>query len=144
MGVERLEFGSSLSGLLVDGIDGTPYVGATVRMTKDKGIVVEVPYLPDIGIAQFDHVQEWFGSRTPPNNMLLLTHEGTISLFGITWSGHSETWGGSRASVGSLRPALTVLGRRDAELAAPLVMNEMHSWSDGLNAWSGLSSVRTE
>lgn len=144
MGVERLEFGSSLSGLLVDGVDGTPYVGATIRMTKDKGIVVEVPYLPDRGIAQFDHVQEWFGSRTPPNNMLLLTHEGAISLFDITWSGHSETWGGSRASVGSLRPTLAVLSRRDAELAAPLVMNEMHSWADGLNEWSSLSSVRTE
>lgn len=144
MGVERLEFGDSLSGLLVDGVDGTPYVGATIRMTKDKGIVVEVPYLPDRGIEQFDHVQAWFGSRTPPTSMLLLTHAGTISLFDITWSGHSETWGGSRASVGSLRPTLAVLGRRDAGLPTPLVMKEMHSWADGLNAWSGLSSVRTE
>lgn len=144
MGIERLEFGDSLSGLLVDGIDGTPYVGATIRMAKDKGVVVEVPYLPDRGVEQFDHVQAWFESRTPPTNMLLLTPEGTISLLDITWSGHSETWGGSRASVGSLRPTLTVLGRRDAELPAPLVMNEMHSWVDGLNAWSGLSSVRTE
>lgn len=113
-------------------------------MTKDRGIVVEVPYLPDRGIEQFDHVQAWFGSRTPPTSMLLLTHEGTISLFDITWSSHSETWGGSRASVGSLRPTLTVLGRRDAGLPSPLVMNEMHSWADGLNAWSGLSAVRTE
>lgn len=144
MGIERLEFGDSRSGLLVDGVDGTPYVGATIRMTKDKGIVVEVPYLPDRGIEQFDHVQAWFGSRTPPTTMLLLTHEGTISLFDIAWSGHSETWGGSRASVGSLRPTLTVLGRREAKLPAPLFMNEMHSWVDGLNEWSGLSSVRTE
>lgn len=144
MGIEHLEFGDSLSGLLIDGIEGTPYVGATIRMTRDKGIVVEVPYLLDRGIEQFDHVQEWFGGPTPPTNMLLQTHDGTISLFDIEWSGHSEVWGGSRASVGSLRPTLTVLGRRDAELPTPLLMNEMHSWIDGLNEWSGLSSVRTE
>lgn len=144
MGVERLEFGDSLSGLLVDGVDGTPYVGATVRMTKDRGMVVEVPYLPDRGIEQFDQVQAWLESRTPPTNMLLLTHDGTISLFDIAWSGHSETWDGSRASVGSLRPALAVLGRRETDLATPLIMKEMHSWLDGLNEWSGLTSVNTE
>lgn len=144
MGVKRLEFGDSLSGLLIDGVDGTPYVGATIRMTRDRGIVVEVPYLQDRGVEQFDHVRAWFQSQTPPANMLLLTHEGTVSLFDVAWSGHSETWGGSRASIGSLCPVLTVMEYRNADLATPLVMHEMSSWLDGLNRWSGLSSVRTE
>lgn len=144
MAVDRLEFGDSLSGLLSDGIDGTPYVGATLRMTKDKGVVVEVPYLPSLDVEQFDHVRAWLGSRTPPTNMLFLTHHGAVALFDIAWSGHAETWGGSSTSVGSLRPALTVLRRRAADLSAPLVMKELHSRIDGLNKWSGLSSVNTE
>lgn len=144
MGVKHLEFGDSLSGLLVDGIAGTPYVGATIRMTRDRGIVVEVPYLPDGGTGQFDHVQAWFDSQTPPTNMFLLTYEGPISLFDITWSGYSKVFGGIRTSVGSLRPTLTVLGHRDGELTDELHVTEMHSWLDGLNEWSGLSSMRTD
>lgn len=144
MPVEDLQFGDSISGLLVDGVDGTPYVGATIRMTKDKGVTVEVPYLPDRGVQQFDHVQAWFDSRTPPHNMLMLTPTGSISLFDIAWSGHSETWGATRTSLGTLKPELAVLGHRDPPLVDALVMKELHSWLDGLNEWSHLTSVRTE
>lgn len=143
MTVGDLEFGDSMSGLLIDGVDGTPYVGAALRMTKDRGVVIEVPYLPSNAAEQFDHVRAWFDSRTPPTNMIMLTPMGTISLFDITWSGHSENWGGRRASVGTLRPDLTVLGYRDGDLSAALVMNEMHSWMDGLNDWSDASAVET-
>jgi len=76
--------------------------------------------------------------------MLLLAPEGTISLFNIAWSGHSETWGGRRSSIGSLRPTLAVLGDRDGALADPLVMGEMHSRLDGLNEWSRLSAVSSD
>ena len=76
--------------------------------------------------------------------MLLLTPKGTISLFDIAWSGHSENWGGTRASIGSVRPALAVLGDRDGALADPLVMSEMHSRLDGLNEWSRLSAVSSD
>lgn len=143
MSVEHLDFGDSLSGLLADGVDGTPYVGATIQMSEDKGVVVEVPYLSGTGIEQFDHVQAWFGSQKPPDNMLFITHEGVISLFGNSWSGYSEVWGGSRTSMGLLRPSLAVLGEREGPLSSPLVMSEMSSWLDGLNELSGLSSVRT-
>lgn len=144
MPIGDIEFGDSISGLLVDGVEGTPYVGATLRMTQAAGVTVEVPYLPDRKIEQFDHVQAWFDSRTPPSNMLLLTPTGTISLFDIAWSGHSTTLGGARASLGTLKPDLAVLGHRDPPLADALVMKELHSLIDGLNEWSGLSSVRTE
>lgn len=144
MGVKQLEFGDSLSGLLVDGIKGTPYVGATIQMTRDKGVVVEVPYLPHEGTGQFDHVQSWFDSQTSPTNMRLLTHDGTISLFDIRWTGYSKVYAGTRASVGLLQPTLTVLGHRDGELTDELHVTEMHSWLDGLNTWSGLSSVQPD
>jgi hypothetical protein len=140
----RLEFGDSLSGLLIDGVADTPYVGATFQLTRDKGVMVEVPYLPSRDVAQFGHVQAWFTDQSPPTNMLLLTPAGTVSLFDIGWNGHSENWGGTRASIGSVRPSLAVLGDRDGELADPLVMGEMHSRLDGLNEWSRLSAVSRE
>lgn len=76
--------------------------------------------------------------------MLLLTPEGTVSLFDIAWSGHSENGGGTRASIGSVRPAVAVLSDRDGPIANPLVMGEMHSRLDGLNEWSRLSAMSSE
>jgi len=144
MGMRHLEFSDSLSGLLIDGVADTPYVGAAFQLTRDKGVTVDVPYLSSRSVAQFGHVQAWFTDQSPPTNMVLLTQEGTISLFDIAWSGHSENWGGRRASIGSLRPALAVLGDRDGALADPLVMSEMHSRLDGLNEWSRLSAVSSD
>ena len=139
--MKRLDFGDSLSGLLIDGVDGTPYVGATIRMTQERGVAVEVPYLPDPGIEQFSHVLTWFRDQKPPSNMLFATREGTVSLFDVTWSGQAETWGGSRTSVGTLRPTVSVFGMRRGPLESPLVMEELRSRLDGLNVWSRLSSL---
>ncbi|MFU8946171.1 hypothetical protein ACLRGF_05485 [Mycetocola zhadangensis] len=141
MGMRHLEFGDSLSGLLIDGVADTPYVGAGFKLTRDKGVTVEVPYLSSRDVTQFSHVQAWFNDQAPPTNMLLLTPEGTISLFDIAWSGHSESWGGRRTSIGTMRPDLAVLAPRDGALDDPLVMAEMHSRLDGLNEWSRLSAV---
>lgn len=45
MGNFHLDFDESLSGLLDDGVEGTPFVGATIRIDRHKGLVVEIPYL---------------------------------------------------------------------------------------------------
>src|SRR5699024_3843665 len=119
MGMRRLEFDDHLSGLLVDGVAATPFVGATLRFTRDQGITVEVPYVADSEVTQFRHVQSWFKDQSPPKNMLLVTQEGTVSLFDIKWSGYSENWGATRTSVGTMRPALAVLGNRRGELTDP-------------------------
>ncbi|MDR5699962.1 ApeA N-terminal domain 1-containing protein [Agromyces aerolatus] len=141
MAMERIEFGDSITGLVIDGVEGTPFVGATLRLTREQGVVVEVPYLSGWAVEQFEHVRAWFKSQTPPKNMLLLTPQGTFSLFDVQWSGHSENWGGRRTSIGTVRPTLTVLGDRDGTLADPLLMNEMHSRIDGLNEWVRSSAV---
>ena len=142
--MRRLEFGESFSGLLIDGVDDTPYVGANFQLTRESGVSVEVPYLSSPGIDQFSHVQSWFRDQAPPTNMLLLTPEGSISLFDVAWSGHSENWGGHRASIGSMRPALAVLGDRDGPLADPLLMGEMRSRMDGLTEWARLTAVSSD
>lgn len=144
MSMRSINFGDSLSGLLIDGVEDTPYVGAALRLTRDKGVMLEVPYLSAPDAAQFGHVQAWFKVQSPPANMLILTPEGTVSLFDIAWSGHSESWAGRRASIGSVRPAVAVFGDRDGALAASLVMGELHSRLDGLNEWSRLSAVRDD
>lgn len=144
MAMRRLEFGESLTGLLIDGVRGTPFVGATLRLTREQGVTVEVPYLSNPEADQFDHVRAWFGSQSPPENMLLVTSEGTISLCGVSWSGYSENWGGARTSLGKLRPSITVLGPRDADLTEPLVMGELRSRLDALNEWADLSSITSE
>ena len=78
----QLEIGDSISGLLTDGVEGTPWVGATIKMDRRRGLVVEVPYLQGADDGQFDHVRHWFESRKAPTNMELLTPEGAIGLFG--------------------------------------------------------------
>lgn len=141
MGMRRLEFGDHFSGLLVDGAEATPFVGAMLRLTRDKGITVEVPYVADSAVPQFGHVQAWFKDQSPPKNMLLVTPEGTISLFDVAWSGHSENWGGMRTSIGTMRPDLAVLDTRRGELTDPLLIAEMHSRLDGLNEWARHSAM---
>ena len=67
----QLEIGDSISGLLADGVEGTPWVGATIKMDRHRGLLVEVPYLQGADDGQFDHVRHWFESRKAPTNMEL-------------------------------------------------------------------------
>lgn len=141
MSMPHLEFGDSVAGLLVDGVEETPYVGATLRLVHPDGVEVEVPYLSRHSAPQFTNVDEWFSTQTPPKNMRMITPRGAVSLFDISWGGHSETWGGVNTSVGTLRPTEAVLGRRDGPLGDPLEMTRMYSRIDGLNEWTRLGSV---
>jgi hypothetical protein len=141
MAMSRLEFGDSLAGLLVDGVKETPYTGGTLKMQAADGVVIEVPYVRG---DQFEHVETWFRKQSPPSNMRLITHEGTIDLFEVRWNGHSETTG-RRASQGTLRPRETVLHPRDGAPSDPLVVTTVRSRIDGLNQWireSSLSQIR--
>jgi len=66
--VEHLDFGDSLAGLLVDGVEATPYVGATLRLSH-TGVEVEIPYLPGFEVDQFAHVDDWFRRMKPQENL---------------------------------------------------------------------------
>jgi len=58
-----------------------------------------------------------------------------VSLFDVSWGGHSENWGGIRTSRGTLRPSEAVLGLRDGPLADSLEIEQLHSRLDGLTIW---------
>ena len=141
MGNFHLDFDESLSGLLDDGVEGTPFVGATIRIDRHKGLVVEIPYLLGTDNQQFEHVRRWFTSRKAPTNMELLTPEGCVSLFGITWLEHRESYGRANASIGRLQPSVAVFDSREGSFEDPLLMDELYSWFDGLNDWSELTAV---
>ena len=140
MAVEKLPFGKSLAGLLVDGVTETPYAGSTLRMDEPNGAVIEVPYIQHDSAGQFKSVQEWFSTRTPPENMLLKTAEGDVSLFEVQWFGHSMK-SGHGVSLGKLRPTEIVLARREADLSTPLLLAVVRSHIDGLKEWSGFTAI---
>lgn len=140
--VEHLDFGDSLAGLLVDGVETTPYFGATLRLS-DTGVEVEIPYLPGSAVDQFAHVDEWFRRMNPQENLLLRTREGNVMLYGCRWAGHSEA-AGSRIGSGRIAPQETLLFERDGALSDPLTIKTCRTRMDGLNRWSRLSAVESE
>lgn len=143
MAIDSLEFGDSLAGLLVDGVEETPYAGATLKLVSPGGVRVEVPYISYDETGQFRQVQEWFDTMTPPPNMLLYTEDGPASLFATRWQGHSERLGNS-VSLGTLAPEETVLAIRDGALADPLKVARAQSKLDGLNTWLGATAIEVE
>ena len=132
--------GDALTGLLSDGIDETPWVVGTLQADRDRGVSVEIPYLRHDEAEQFAHVDRWFRDRNPPRNLLMLTPSGLVSLFGISWGGHSD--GG--LSTGRLRPAEVVLHGRDGELEDALMVRTLRSELDGLNEWAQASAIDTD
>lgn len=140
MAITSLTPGQSYVGLLIDGVTGTPFTGATLRM-EDKGPVVDVPFISHDETGQFSHVDAWFRTQTPPQNLILHTPDGVIGLYGITWRGHSVRSG---VSLGQLSPSETVLGRYDAPLTEPLKIVETRSTVDGLREWTRLYGIESD
>jgi hypothetical protein len=72
-----------------------------------------------------------------------MSTEGPISLFGVRWSGHSSSSGG-RSARGSIRVQEAVTAERDGDLTDGLELRQVRSWIDGLNNWTGLTSVTSD
>lgn len=138
----ELEVGDSMAVLLVDGVEATPYVGATLRMTEN-GVEVEVPYLPGFVVPQFAGVDHWFRQMSPPDNVLVHTREGNIVLYGCRWRGHSDA-AGSRVGSGRFAATEALLNDRDSTLADPLTVKSCQSRADGLNRWSRMTAFASE
>lgn len=140
MALEHLEFGDSIAGLLIDGVEETPYIGATLKLVDPDGVRVEVPYITHGRTDQFTHVEKWFDDQAPPDNLQLDTEDGPISLYGLRWSGYAQRLGDGHAR-GTLTPSETVLGTRDGKLADALEIDTVRSRLDALNRWTRVSAV---
>src|SRR5690606_2670701 len=113
MALETLEIGQSVAGLLVDGVESTAYTGATLKHERPSGLIVEVPFVYGDPTEQFSHVADWFNNQQPPTNMWLMTHEGTVGLYGVRWRGHSMKSG---VSLGKLSPREALFGSSTAAI----------------------------
>lgn len=139
MGIETFATGDSITGLLVDGAELTPYTGATLKMEPARGVIVEIPFIENDSSGQFNHVSDWFMTQSPPANMYLLTPDGNIGLFGNRWKGHAVQ---NSVTLGKVMPRETVLGPCEASLNETLVLNEVCSQIDGLQAWTQMKSLK--
>lgn len=138
----ELNVGDSLAVLLMDGVEATPYVGATLRMTE-RGVEVEVPHLHGHAADQFSHVDDWFRKMSLPENMVAHTREGAIYLFGCRWSGYSPA-SGTRVGTGKFRVTEALLNEWDARLSSQFVVQICRSQADGMIRWSRRTAVTTD
>jgi hypothetical protein len=138
----ELEAGSQRTGLLVDGLEGTPYVVATLSHDPAGKIGATVPFLPD-GSPQFVSAREWFdlrGSRLPPN-LLFEDERGAVSLYGA--STHFSSIG-TGISVGKFTAENIIFARTVNALEDELKVQAFRSKIDGLTEWLGGRAISVE
>ncbi|MEU7223833.1 hypothetical protein [Streptomyces chrestomyceticus] len=141
MGTRRsVQFGDVITGMLVDGVDGTPYVAATLLVDEQLGVRLEVPYITTSDTAAGETPGEWFETKCPPKNLLLIALEGNISLFDCRYSGHTVRHPAGIA-VGKITPADVVLQDRKGDHSDPLEVKELRSDIDGLTEWTGFTAI---
>jgi hypothetical protein len=61
--LDHLELGSVFPALFIDGVEATPYVVGTLRLTE-RGVGIQVPYAKDE--PEFANVQAWFSDQREP------------------------------------------------------------------------------
>lgn len=138
MGINHLEFGDSVTGLLADSL--SPRTAGTLFVRQNEGMHVEIPYLAEGEPAHFGHVAAWFHNQDPPRNLTLQSRDGFVSLFGLRWDGGTRNLN-TDFGHGVLRPEVVVLSARDGDANDDLVVDELTSNVDGLNRWSGMTSL---
>lgn len=138
MDSNSLTNGDSVAGLLVDGTEGTPYVGASLKIDSDRGILLQIPYIDHPEVQQFKHVNEWFKNREMPLNMILQTVEGDLGLFGNRWKGYKTT---NTQSLGTVVPSELLIGEYEGDLSDPLLLDEVRTRIDGLAEWTSIRSI---
>lgn len=87
---EDLELGAVVPALFVDGHEETPWVVGTLTLT-DSGVQVALPYVSRQD--QFKTISEWINGETPPANLQVESNNLRMSLFGLRYSGHTESLG---------------------------------------------------
>jgi len=136
-----IEFCESITGMLVDGLNGTPYVAASLVFNEPNGPQIEVPYLDLLGESGLENAAEWFSSRNPPKNLLLISLDGNISAFDCRYSGHTVNYPRG-IGIGKITPTELVLSNRDGDLSEPLIVKELRSYLDGLIEWTRYGAIK--
>jgi hypothetical protein len=133
---ERLTLSTSISGLLVDGVEGTPGIAATLAVTE-AGVQLTIPHVE--GDPQFQQVSHWLEAGDGDTNLIFQSHAATVSLFALRLSSRQGQFGGVSESQFIAEDA--VMMHRDGPIPDPLLVEEVRSEIDGLLEWSRLKSV---
>lgn len=134
--------GVPVGGLIADGLDDTPYIGATLTASAEMGIRLEIPFTDHPSVHQFDHVKRWLRTETPPTNLAFLVRGAVVSLFGLRVAGWSQPSHG--AALLMLQASECVLAQRDGPLTDPFAVTSTRSLLDGLNDWAHITAVSSE
>ena len=138
---KHIEAGKAYAGLLIDGVEGTPYVVATLTLTEETGLLVEVPYTTAKDADQFRSVEDWFESRNLPEAFQFRGDELEMTLYGCRMSGRTRHFGRELA-VGRFIAESAVVGRR--ELSRAFDVEVVRSRVDGLREWTGFTATEVE
>ncbi|RBO70535.1 hypothetical protein [Microbacterium sp. H6] len=138
---KHIEADKAYAGLLIDGVDGTPYVVATLTLTPKNGLLVEVPYMMSGGGEQFSSAKRWFESDALPDAFQFKGDDLEVTLYGCRVSGRTRHFGRDLA-VGRFVAASVVLGMRTID--QPFAVDTIRSRVDGLREWTGFTATRIE
>ncbi|MHA7263736.1 ApeA N-terminal domain 1-containing protein [Arthrobacter sp. TMN-37] len=131
--------GDSLPGLLIDGIEESPWVTGVLTFEAVQGITLSIPFLR--GSDQFSTVSGWVSTNTCPPNLVLLTGSGRFSLHGCRVGSSSVNFGGSGFSTLQIVPHEVVYKDRDGDFEDELLVTELRSHIDGLAEWTNFAAT---
>ncbi|OLT31099.1 hypothetical protein BJF82_12050 [Kytococcus sp. CUA-901] len=124
--------------MLIDGVDGTPFVAGTLSYEDGDGPLIQVPYVP--GDDQFAVPQSWFDERHPvPAALWFQDPDGAVMLAGVRWRGNR----GAGVSVGRLEANLAIFERPRA-VADEYRVRTVTSRIDGLHEFAGFESITSD
>lgn len=133
------KMGDTVPGLIVDNVEGTPYVTGLLAFEELKGVTLTIPFLQQA--PQFASVKGWVRDGKPPSNLQLLTDGGRFTLYGCRTSGSKINFGGQGFSTVQVTPREIVFKDRDGDFEDALEVTELRSHIDGLTEWTNMGAT---
>lgn len=92
-----LELGTTTFGILVDGYEETQYLPCTLSVSEFGRIAIEVnfPYIEPFNLSSSGQYL-WVNGKPIPNRMSFLHSGGAVELFGILFTGASNSFGAAK------------------------------------------------
>lgn len=147
MKIEELPPGESLAGYIVDGIEDTPYIGATLVVDEYWGPLLSFSHpmmhgLDERGSAQFSAMAKWAedASSIPPV-LVFVCAEGRAAFFNCGFLRSKENW--AFGVNFTLRPETILYGTFEVPFGEQLALTSLKSCMSGLGEFMGTSVFNT-
>jgi len=133
-----------LLGLLVDGVEDSPYLGGLLTLDPVRGVRVRFPFIEHDPMGQFQPTDKWLRSRRASPGMTFHSDRGSVSLFRCSIAQTARHWGGGRTASATISAREAVVGVRRGSLDDPLLVRSLRSYADGLSEWTGFRASDSE